>query len=329
MKRRVCVWLVACGRVNSYVYNSRIPIISVVCVCLSRVCLSVVVTLLWSKTSLCVWKCYCKSATLTCNSTGTGMGGGGGGVRPSSHISRSVAVWVLRASASKRNQRRLHIMQYGFDSSPDSVFVFETRHAPLLKPWQVLCLTINVIMGSGFLGVPSGFADSGLLLGPLVLILVTVAMWLAALMLCETAARAHSLLTAKNALQWLTPTLTPFAAMAHGTKKSDNDAGPALMLPSHTSYELMMLCRMLLGRMAERLVMVSIVLYMAGTLVSHLSTLLLHELRMHTTYYSPSAYQCIESNLSSLLTLAVVFHFCLRFVPRGHRTAALGRRKSM
>ena len=65
-------------------------------------------------------------------------------------------------------------------------------------------MTINVIMGSGFLGVPAGFAFSGMILGPASLLLVTIAMWLAALMLTEVAARAHSLLAAKNALQWRT-----------------------------------------------------------------------------------------------------------------------------
>ena len=34
--------------------------------------------------------------------------------------------------------------------------------------------TINVIMGSGFLGVPNGFREAGLLLGPLVLLVVLI-----------------------------------------------------------------------------------------------------------------------------------------------------------
>ena len=164
----------------------------------------------------------------------------------------------------------------GDDASPDHVFVFsDQHHAPLLKPWQVTCLTINVIMGSGFLGVPAGFASAGSLLGPLILVVVTLAMWIAALMLTEVAARAHALLTAKNALQWLTPTLTPFAAMAvnGGSKSTQQPAGPALLVPSHTSYEIMMLCRMFLGRKAERWVMGSVMLYMAGTLWSFISVL--------------------------------------------------------
>ena len=42
----------------------------------------------------------------------------------------------------------------------------DTRH---LRPWHVTCMTINLVMGSGFLGVPMAFYESGLLLGPMVL----------------------------------------------------------------------------------------------------------------------------------------------------------------
>lgn len=151
--------------------------------------------------------------------------------------------------------------------SPDNVIVFADLHRPLLPSWQVLCFTVNCVMGSGFLGVPAAFATSGIALGVLVLLLVTVGLWAAACMLTEVAARAHALLTEQNVATWLTPTLASFSS--GGDTRTQGK--PALMLPSHVSYEVCMLCRLLVGQSAERWVTLSIVLYMMGTLWSFIS----------------------------------------------------------
>ena len=158
------------------------------------------------------------------------------------------------------------------DTSED-VFVFEDARRPLLPSWQVCCFTINVIMGSGFLGVPGGFLTSGLLLGPAILFAVTLLQWVSACHLAQVASRSHALLLAKSSAATLTPSLTPFAAHDHLGHKATNTSvrPPSLVLPSHTSYEMMMLCRLLLGKWAERLTMVSTTLYMFGALWSFIS----------------------------------------------------------
>ena len=151
-------------------------------------------------------------------------------------------------------------------SSPDNVLVFADLHRPQLPAWQVTCFTVNAVMGSGFLGVPAAFAASGILLGVGVLIVVTVALWAATCMLTEVAARAHALLTESSVESWLTPTLASFGGGGGAGK-----GRPALAIPSHISYECCMLCRLLLGKSAERAVMASIVAYMVGTLWSFIS----------------------------------------------------------
>ena len=93
------------------------------------------------------------------------------------------------------------------------MLVFEDAQQSLLPSWQVMCFTINVIMGSGFLGVPAGFLEAGVLLGTAVLIGVTLMQWIAACMLTQVIARAHALVTAKAAEATLTPTLVPFAKL--------------------------------------------------------------------------------------------------------------------
>ena len=165
------------------------------------------------------------------------------------------------------------------DSSMDSpsatLLVFEDARRPLMPSWQVACFTINVIMGSGFLGVPTGFVHAGVLLGMLTLIGVTFMQWAAACILLQVISRAHALLMAKEAEATLTPTLVPFAKlMPTGGNVGERHGSippPSLVVPSHTSYELMMLCRLHLGRWAERLVMVLVSLYMFGSLWSYIS----------------------------------------------------------
>ena len=162
------------------------------------------------------------------------------------------------------------------DDTPPQIFVFEDARAPLLPSWQVTCFTVNVIMGSGFLGVPSGFLDAGLLLGPAVLILVTMLQWIAACQLAQVASRAHALIVAKDACATLTPTLARFAQGLNKALIADSGSGqdaqpPSLLLPAHTSYEILMLCRLHLGRWAERATMAAASLYMVGTLWSFIS----------------------------------------------------------
>ena len=74
-----------------------------------------------------------------------------------------------------------------------------------------MLLPINVIMGSGFLGVPAGFVAAGLLLGPSILVVVTVLQWISACHLAQVASRAHALVLAKSAAATLTPTTRPAA----------------------------------------------------------------------------------------------------------------------
>jgi hypothetical protein len=153
---------------------------------------------------------------------------------------------------------------------------FEDARQPLLPPWVVTCFTINVIMGSGFLGVPAGFLSSGLVLGPAILVFVTFLQWVASCLLVQVASRAHALLVAKGAAATLTPTLAPFASLLKDASGGPHIARedprpPSLALPSHTSYEIMMLCRLHLGRWAERLTMLATTLYMVGALWSFIS----------------------------------------------------------
>ena len=152
----------------------------------------------------------------------------------------------------------------GYSDSPLTVFAFEDAQR-LISPGVLVCFTINVIMGSGFLGVPAGFASAGLLLGPVTLIAVTLMQWWAAVLLAECVARANALLVRADTQRWLTPTLQPFAHADHSSAaaKSGN-APPALAIPSHTSLEILMLCRLFLGKSAERVVTACCVLYMVG-----------------------------------------------------------------
>ena len=159
--------------------------------------------------------------------------------------------------------------------SPTTVFTFEDDVSkPILRPWQLTCFTINVIMGSGFLGVPSGFVASGLVLGPCILLVVTALQWWAACLLAEVVARANALLTSADVCKWLTPTLVPFAHAEHASSASSGRqriAPPSLTIPSHTSFEILMLCRLFLGKSAERVVTGCCVLYMVGCLWSFIA----------------------------------------------------------
>ena len=164
------------------------------------------------------------------------------------------------------------------DDSPPQPFIFEERR-PSLPSWQCCCFTINVIMGSGFLGVPSGFLKAGIVLGPVVLAVVSVLQWLAACHLCQVVSRANALIVAKDQSRTLTPTLTPFARLQDGLLANEapspatsfDTRPPSLLLPSHTSYEIMMLTRLHLGRWVEVGTMLGTTLYMVGTLWAFIS----------------------------------------------------------
>ena len=135
-----------------------------------------------------------------------------------------------------------------------TIFAFEEPQQ-LLSPWVVTCFTINVIMGSGFLGVPHGFREAGIVLGPLVLLGVTVLQWTAACQLAQVITRANALLADADAAATLTPTLAPLAKSEAESAAKLRPSPPSLNVPSHTSYEMLMLCRLHLGAWAERLVM--------------------------------------------------------------------------
>ena len=194
-------------------------------------------------------------------------------------------------------------MRAADDDPPTPIFVFEDARQPQLTSWQVCCLTINVIsatartrarsplharshqffastvvsaVGSGFLSVPAGFLEAGVLLGPAVLAAVSVLQWAAAAQLAQVASRAHALLQAKDAATTLTPTLAPYSRSLKEGLLSSSPAlaqmrPPSLTLPSHTSYEIMMLTRLYLGKWAERMNMVAASLYMVGCLWSFIS----------------------------------------------------------
>ena len=150
-----------------------------------------------------------------------------------------------------------------------TIFAFEEPQQ-LLSPWVVTCFTINVIMGSGFLGVPHGFREAGIVLGPLVLLGVTVLQWTAACQLAQVITRANALLADADAAATLTPTLAPLAKSEAESAAKLRPSPPSLNVPSHTSYEMLMLCRLHLGAWAERFVMLSAALYMVGTLCARL-----------------------------------------------------------
>lgn len=128
----------------------------------------------------------------------------------------------------------------------------------------------------GFLGIPAGFLYSGLILGPAVLIVITVCQWMAAGMLVQVASRAHALLLVKSASATLTPVLKPLAKDALSSPSASDGTGketrpPSLHIPSHTSYEVMLLTRLHLGRWAERVTMIALGLYLVGTLWSYIA----------------------------------------------------------
>ena len=164
-------------------------------------------------------------------------------------------------------------------SAGDSLLVFEDELEPRLASWQVTCFAINVIMGSGFLGMPAGFLASGLLLGPAVLLVVTWLQWFAACQLTQVISRAHALIISRDASATLTPTLARFALDETLLANQETGGGtaegaataPSLILPSHTSYELGMLCRLSFGRWAERLAVGAMQLYQVGCLWSYVS----------------------------------------------------------
>jgi hypothetical protein len=155
------------------------------------------------------------------------------------------------------------------DAVLPTIFAFEEPQQ-LLSPWVVTCFTINVIMGSGFLGVPHGFREAGIVLGPLVLLGVTMLQWTAACQLAQVITRANALLADADAAATLTPTLAPLAKSEAESSAKLRPSPPSLNVPSHTSYEMLMLCRLHLGAWAERLVMLSAALYMVGTLCARL-----------------------------------------------------------
>jgi amino acid permease len=117
-----------------------------------------------------------------------------------------------------------------------------------LSSFALGCFVVNVIMGAGFLGIPYGFAASGLLLGPLALAGVTLLQFAAACQLTECCARTHALLAGGG-----------------------DSLIPLITIPSHTSYEILLLCRLLLGRTAELTVLGLLVLYVTGALWSFAS----------------------------------------------------------
>ena len=170
--------------------------------------------------------------------------------------------WRIRPSPTRRRAASME------DGLP-TIFAFEEPQQ-LLSPWVVTCFTINVIMGSGFLGVPHGFREAGIVLGPLVLLGVTVLQWTAACQLAQVITRANALLADADAAATLTPTLAPLAKSEAESAAKLRPSPPSLNVPSHTSYEMLMLCRLHLGAWAERLVMLSAALYMVGTLCARL-----------------------------------------------------------
>jgi amino acid permease len=141
-----------------------------------------------------------------------------------------------------------------------------------LSEWAVVCFTVNVIMGSGFLDVPHAMMESGVILGVIVLVVVTILQWLAACMLAEVVARSHALLTKSDFN--VSPVLQPLAKREYDSASRENLGAwakglPLLDVPSETSFEIMALCRLHLGRVVEGIIGFFLLLYLVGTLWSY------------------------------------------------------------
>jgi len=141
-----------------------------------------------------------------------------------------------------------------------------------LNEWAVVCFTVNVIMGSGFLDVPHAMFSAGIIPGVATLVGVTVMQWIATCLLAEVVARSHALLSKRDFA--VSPVLVPLAKRECESASKENlgtweDGLPVLEVPSETSFEVMALCRLHLGRTIEAVVGCFVLLYLLGTLWSY------------------------------------------------------------
>ena len=148
----------------------------------------------------------------------------------------------------------------------------DAMHHHGLSEWTVVCFTVNVIMGSGFLDVPHAMMESGFVLGVITLVGVTVLQWLAACMLAEVVARSHALLSRRSFD--VSPVLQPLAKREAESASKENIGAwalglPLLNVPAETSFEIMALCRLHLGRVIEAIIGFFVFLYLLGTLWSY------------------------------------------------------------
>jgi hypothetical protein len=91
-------------------------------------------------------------------------------------------------------------------------------------------------------------------------------------MLAEVVARSHALLTKRDV--GVSPVLQPLAQREYDSASRENlglwaKGLPLLGVPSETSFEIMALCRLYLGRVVEGIIGFFVVLYLVGTLWSY------------------------------------------------------------
>ena len=70
--------------------------------------------------------------------------------------------------------------------------------APLFSFWVGVCFSVNYIMGTGFLGIPAALVKSGLLLGPILLVVGCLVMNASKDFVLEAMARAEAMAKASD-----------------------------------------------------------------------------------------------------------------------------------
>jgi amino acid permease len=122
-----------------------------------------------------------------------------------------------------------------------------------------MCFTVNYIMGTGFLTLPLAFSEAGLLLSLLMLGVVCYASDVSKNYVLEAMARAEALSQAEGG------SATERSAILPGESDKKNSDQPEQMVKAR-KFEIVEMCSMFLGSPARAAYMVTLALYMFGTL---------------------------------------------------------------
>lgn len=138
--------------------------------------------------------------------------------------------------------------------------------------WVAVAFSCNYIMGCGFLGLPSAFVKSGVLLGPLLILLGGLIMNATKDLVLEAMARAEAMAKASQICS---------KALRHASAGDNSQlaGGRTLIVPEQADYlvdgarkfEVTDLCLMLVGKTARNLYAVILSMYMYGGLCAYAS----------------------------------------------------------